>query len=235
MVQMSSATVENPIDTMKSAKYVISGSPKDGPHECDLIMKGGLTSGVVYPLTICKLATKYRFRSIGGTSAGAIAAVMAAAAEFRRQTPGQSPGRRFPGTREAASRHLEEVGRALSAAAGNPRDVRGRARRDRGQGHGAIAWEVFRQQLGWFLGGVLLVLGVVLPGLVITTGFPIDGPGWLRIAVGLVLPLLLAVAVGLAAAALGFLRSALRILPRTDFGLTDGATYSGDPGKLTRR
>ena len=40
-----------------------------------MVMKGGISSGVVYPLTVCKLATKYRLKNIGGTSAGAIAAV----------------------------------------------------------------------------------------------------------------------------------------------------------------
>ena len=52
--------------------------------ECDIIMKGGVTSGVVYPKTILRLAEKHRFRAIGGTSAGAIAAVMTAAAEYNR-------------------------------------------------------------------------------------------------------------------------------------------------------
>jgi predicted acylesterase/phospholipase RssA len=48
---------------------------------CDLVMKGGITSGVVYPLAVAELATRYRFRNIGGTSAGAIAAAAAAAAQ----------------------------------------------------------------------------------------------------------------------------------------------------------
>lgn len=54
-------------------------------EECDLVMKGGTTSGVVYPHAVAKIASRYRLCSIGGTSAGAIAAVLAAAAEFRRQ------------------------------------------------------------------------------------------------------------------------------------------------------
>jgi predicted acylesterase/phospholipase RssA len=54
--------------------------------ECDLVMKGGVTSGVIYPLAICRLADRYRLRSIGGASAGAIAAAAAAAAEYARQT-----------------------------------------------------------------------------------------------------------------------------------------------------
>ncbi|ODU68859.1 MAG: hypothetical protein ABT11_14905 [Novosphingobium sp. SCN 66-18] len=56
----------------------------DNPPECDMIMKGGITSGVVYPYAVLQIATKYRLRSLGGTSAGAIAAAFAAAAEYAR-------------------------------------------------------------------------------------------------------------------------------------------------------
>jgi predicted acylesterase/phospholipase RssA len=60
---------------------------------CDLVMKGGITSGVVYPPAIWELAQKYRFKNIGGTSAGAIAAVVAAAAEYQRRiSPGSTVG-----------------------------------------------------------------------------------------------------------------------------------------------
>ncbi|HEX6042712.1 MAG TPA: hypothetical protein VFZ20_32030, partial [Longimicrobium sp.] len=51
-------------------------------------MKGGITSGVVYPLAVCELAKTYRFRCIGGTSAGAIAAAATAAAELGRRDGG---------------------------------------------------------------------------------------------------------------------------------------------------
>ena len=47
-------------------------------------MKGGITSGIVYPLAITEIAKAFRLRSISGTSAGAIAAA-AAAAELGRQ------------------------------------------------------------------------------------------------------------------------------------------------------
>jgi hypothetical protein len=50
--------------------------------ECDLVMRAGITSGIVYPRAIAKLAKTYNFRSIGGTSAGAIAAAATAAAQF---------------------------------------------------------------------------------------------------------------------------------------------------------
>ncbi|HKW82647.1 MAG TPA: hypothetical protein VJN68_02750, partial [Burkholderiaceae bacterium] len=53
---------------------------------CDLVMKGGITSGVVYPKLIAKLAETWRFKSVGGTSAGAIAAAACAAAELGRQS-----------------------------------------------------------------------------------------------------------------------------------------------------
>lgn len=54
------------------------------PKECDIIMKGGITSGIVYPEAILRLSERYRFRSIGGTSAGAIAAAITAASEYNR-------------------------------------------------------------------------------------------------------------------------------------------------------
>jgi predicted acylesterase/phospholipase RssA len=51
-------------------------------------MKGGLTSGVVYPATVLALAKEYKFHSVGGTSAGAIAAAVTAAAEAGRAAGG---------------------------------------------------------------------------------------------------------------------------------------------------
>lgn len=56
--------------------------------ECDLVMKGGITSGIVYPRAIVRLAAHYRLRSVGGASAGAIAAAAAAAAEYGRADGG---------------------------------------------------------------------------------------------------------------------------------------------------
>jgi predicted acylesterase/phospholipase RssA len=53
-------------------------------QKCDLVMKGGVTSGVVYPRAITELSREYQFSSIGGTSAGAIAAAVTAAAEYAR-------------------------------------------------------------------------------------------------------------------------------------------------------
>jgi predicted acylesterase/phospholipase RssA len=52
---------------------------------CDIVMKGGITSGVVYPLAAHELSKHYQFRNVGGASAGAIAAAGVAAAEHGRQ------------------------------------------------------------------------------------------------------------------------------------------------------
>lgn len=57
-------------------------------RSCDVVMKGGITSGVVYPHALCELARTYRFANVGGTSAGAIAAAGAAAAEYGRDRGG---------------------------------------------------------------------------------------------------------------------------------------------------
>jgi predicted acylesterase/phospholipase RssA len=59
---------------------------------CDLVMKGGITSGIVYPNAVLALAKDFRFKNIGGTSAGAIASAASAAAAVgdRKQVAGIS-------------------------------------------------------------------------------------------------------------------------------------------------
>ena len=66
---------------------------------CDLILNGGVASGVVYPWALIELARHYRFRSIGGNSVGAMAAAVAAAGEYGRCIGVEDafePLRRFP-------------------------------------------------------------------------------------------------------------------------------------------
>jgi hypothetical protein len=67
---------------LESADY------SDAHRYCDVVMKGGITSGVVYPQAVCELARDYRFKCVGGTSAGAIAAAATAAAEHGREGGG---------------------------------------------------------------------------------------------------------------------------------------------------
>ncbi len=79
-------------------RLAVAASPPipvpDTPPErhCDVIMKGGITSGVVYPAAGVELAARYTLKSIGGTSAGAIAAGFFAAAERRRSIGGTAKG-----------------------------------------------------------------------------------------------------------------------------------------------
>ena len=54
--------------------------------ECDIVMAGGVASGIIYPGAVATIARSFRFRCIGGTSVGAIAAAVTAAAEYGRQT-----------------------------------------------------------------------------------------------------------------------------------------------------
>ena len=63
------------LPTFRAEQFALSSPP-----ECDMVMKGGVTSGIVYPYATLQIATKYRLHSLGGTSAGAIAAAFAAAA-----------------------------------------------------------------------------------------------------------------------------------------------------------
>ena len=52
---------------------------------CDMVLKGGVVDGVVYPWAIMELARAYRFKNISGTSVGAVAAALTAAAEYSRR------------------------------------------------------------------------------------------------------------------------------------------------------
>jgi predicted acylesterase/phospholipase RssA len=70
-------------------------------------MAGGVTSGLIYPGAVAMIARRYRFRSIGGTSVGAIAAAVTAAAEYGRQT-GRNP---------TAFEDLSRIPRSLGAVA----------------------------------------------------------------------------------------------------------------------
>ncbi|MCE7003936.1 patatin-like phospholipase family protein [Kibdelosporangium philippinense] len=54
-------------------------------------MRGGTTSGVIYPLAVCALAEHYTFRNVGGASAGAIGAATTAAAEYGRYRQPAAP------------------------------------------------------------------------------------------------------------------------------------------------
>lgn len=84
----------------------------DGPIEyCDVVMKGGVTSGLVYPNAVLAISKRYVFKNIGGTSAGAIAAAATAAAALgeRRRTLSGLDAAGFDGL-DAVARQLRQRG-----------------------------------------------------------------------------------------------------------------------------
>jgi deferrochelatase/peroxidase EfeB/predicted acylesterase/phospholipase RssA len=66
--------------TTQTATYT---APND--RFCDIVMEGGVTSGIIYASAVTELAKTYRFSSIGGSSIGAFAAALTAAAEYSRR------------------------------------------------------------------------------------------------------------------------------------------------------
>jgi hypothetical protein len=71
--------------------------PAAPEEQCDVVMKGGITSGVVYPEALGAIGARYRFRGVGGASAGAIGAAIGAAAEFGRSSGGFDRMAALPG------------------------------------------------------------------------------------------------------------------------------------------
>lgn len=81
------------------------GAPSD--RFCDIVMEGGVTSGIIYAKAVAKLSGHYRFKNIGGSSIGAFAAALTAAAEFRRR---QGSGAGFEALDQLPGRLAQEDG-----------------------------------------------------------------------------------------------------------------------------
>src|SRR5690349_3777841 len=208
--------------------------------ECDLVMKGGITSGVIYPRAIASLAMTYRLRNIGGASAGAIAAVAAGAAEYGRAAGNKAAGIGFEGLADLPTRLTEPVGpsrrpRLLSLF--QPSET------------ARPAFQILMTMIGKLgtVGKLVTILGVLLgntgaaaalivslaaaAGLIVCAALSASICTWVAAIVGAV-PIL---AVGLAVAAVLFLRDALRGLgPQGNYGMCPGyAQGSGDPPLTT--
>lgn len=85
----------------------------------DLTMRGGTTSGVVYPLAVCEIARAARVRNVGGASAGAIAAAATAAAELGRSRLAAGTAQvRDPATEAATATELGHVQPGYAGLAG---------------------------------------------------------------------------------------------------------------------
>jgi hypothetical protein len=220
------------------------GGPPE--RECDVVMKGGITSGVVYPLAVCELARKFRLRNVGGTSAGAIAAALSAAAEHGRAAPGGGFARlaRLPGWIGAEGRlrslfrpdgRTRSLFRIVLAALGRHDGRLGGLRRA-----GSVLWAASRAAL--LSRGFLLPILGALPGALalaaIVAGRGPAGPGgpigsgwlfWAGIAASG-----LALAAGWVLGAAGAVALlAGRRLPENLYGLVSGVRPPGPPGRST--
>lgn len=173
----------------------------DQPPECDLVMKGGITSGIVYPFAILELAGKYRFRCIGGTSAGAIAAAFAAAAEYARQSGDPGGFLRLKEKCESLPALMLRLFQPTKSVAG-------------------LMQFLLKSQSGGILAALLvfwlpLLIGVLVGGV----GMALLGGGWAGAILGAV--------VGFAVAFAWRIWSLLKEIPKNDFGLCTGLTQPG--------
>jgi predicted acylesterase/phospholipase RssA len=159
-------------------------------RECDVVMKGGITSGVIYPSALHRIGTTYRIRNIGGASAGAIGAAAGAAAEFGRASGGYERLRAVPAElgdgrladlflAQPPTRPLLKLMLAANGAdrPGPPRTLSQRAR--------AVVAALLKgfpvaSALGVLPGAALAVVGGLAGGLA----------GWLLVAAGLVIGVL---------------------------------------------
>jgi len=191
------------------------------PYPCDIIMKGGITSGVVYPGAVCELATKYCFRNIGGTSAGAIAAAITAAAEFRRTNRKEEDGFQILSELpELLGTSSKGTGRSLLFSLFQPqkrtaalyRTVTAALESD---------WAKLKVPLACLWNFPLATVLGLAPGLLLGY-FAAWRPGLMGHLWAAAACLLVTMIGGLVAAALAFLRSALKEIPGNYFGLCTG-------------
>lgn len=224
--------------------------------ECDLIMKGGVTSGVVYPMAISALSTRYRFRKIGGSSAGAIAAALTAAAEFRRRTQARTPesgtarseaatDRREPEPMPDGFAQLQEITRLLvdgdnlvglfspTRALRSPFELllvlMDRSASPVSRALRAASVIVRSAPLVFF---AVTLLGL-LPGL-LTASALTGGERWDALLATSLVWLLPALAVGLVAAAIVMARTTLKALSENGYGLSMGHAPTPAPRVAAR-
>lgn len=172
--------------------------------ECDLVMKGGITSGIVYPFAILELARRYRFRSIGGTSAGAIAAAFAAAAEYARQNGDPAGFMRFKARCETLPGIM--LGLFQPSAPVAP-----------------LMKFLMASQSRGLVSALMVFWPVLLAGIVVGGGLlALLGAGWAGILLGVIVGFLIALA--------WRVLSLVKRIPKNDFGLCTGLTQPGAAG-----
>lgn len=160
--------------------------------DCDVVMKGGITSGVIYPTALDAIGQRYRIRGVGGASAGAIGAALGAAAEYGRTSGGFDRLRRLP----------EELGEGRLAALFQPqRSTRqllpvmlaftghDRAEKSASTGRRSRAMPVLKSLIRAF--PLACALGATPGAAVAVIGVTeLPWPGWLLIVCGVIVGLL---------------------------------------------
>lgn len=206
--------------------------PPPTPRDCDLIMQGGVTSGVAYPAAIMQLYRHYRFRAIGGASAGAIAASITAAAEYARETGGFD---RLDEVRTELRRPgllLQLFAPTKTARPALRMLLAAQARRTAG----AKVMTYLGGLLQWLAAPVLITVAAVfgVGWLLISSAGgslgELDPLGWLVLAVLLLCTAALALVVALA---VSVVRLFAVHLPRNYYGMCLGKTAPGAPDALT--
>jgi hypothetical protein len=197
-------------------------------------MKGGITSGIVYPRAISQLHSRYDFHSIGGASAGAIGAALTAAAQYGEYQQRRDPDR--PGGFDALTAASEQIA-APGVLQGLFQPSRGTSWAFRllfGLQRAGKSWPArIRVALTWisrhFWSQVLVAAGIAFGGcLGVLYGFggSLDDQrwyGWVLLAPGVIVTALL----GLVGALLIRLLRTVRGLPATFYGACTGMPAPG--------
>ncbi len=215
-------------DVDTDGNEAVSGTAEPTRPECDMIMKGGITSGVVYPLAASHLAETYTFRNLGGASAGAIAATIVAAAELGRQRGGSG-----------GFEHLDRLPAELGSELGNlfqPSPATAPAYRllitaidrDRSKFAKVVALLSAAIRSAWIAFLITLVIAMV-PGVALAVAVDAARPGRIDVgdvAVTALLWLPLALLIAVAVAVYRFAMRTKRSIERNGFGVCDGHTQT---------
>jgi hypothetical protein len=219
------ATGEQAVAKLKAFPYPKRAELTD---EVDMVMKGGITSGVVYPLAVCQLATTRAFRNVGGSSAGGIAAGMAAVAELARDDGGFNRLAALP----------DDLGvNLLNMFQPSPEtkplfDVL-MAAQDQDHGpvvkYARLAGKVIAGAWQWFavVAGVSVFL--MFLGVMVASGAPHDLGDWVSLFVGMLFVLIPVLALALVAAVVGLGVGSKKRLEANGYGLCRGSNGAAWP------
>lgn len=185
---------------------------------CDVVMKGGVTSGIVYPPALVKLASQFAFKNIGGTSVGALAAAVAAAAEYRRRQDGTDDGYVQLGT---LATFLSTAGalRALFAADPEAAGILDILLHFTGPRSFPQKASDIARALAWLYIWIIMLAFLVALIAFVLIAQPADGGGWLRCVLGAFVAMIPVAGVAIA---ILFGRRVVSVIGGNDFGFCHG-------------